>query len=128
MKLNQEDLGTLEEAAGEAEMDFRTDYSGRGMYGKTCVGVTGDTAKLVHFVLLVGEKDLDFALDNLTNMSQDSMGLDTIFYWPQLNASACEYPTCDLGANETVNGKQLCEMHASEYEDYLEAERKWGDL
>lgn len=70
-------------------------YSGRGMYGKECLGVVdsdsfeviGDVVAALHKSGLVNGED-GFAVDDLTSFiksaNQDSMGLDTIVYWPSL--------------------------------------------
>jgi hypothetical protein len=76
--------------------DYRTDYSGRGMYGATCFAIiTDDSAwRLV--------SDLQRALDDSDDGDEyyaaleylveheprvDSLGLDTIYYWPGLHVS-----------------------------------------
>jgi hypothetical protein len=50
-------------------------YSGRGMYGKYCVGCD------------VGEYDeLPYALTSVAGYHTDSMGRGTILYWPHIAA------------------------------------------
>lgn len=62
-------------------------YSGRGMYGRSCVGVTverGTSAFTVgiHVAEQLGENAYEAArLDT----AQDSLGLDTILYFPMLD-------------------------------------------
>lgn len=97
----------------EGETTLVLDYSGRGMYGNTCVGVSGAKSscmKLIGYVIknigmeisataLVSglhrddksaddlasvEELFDQSVDTLLNFSQDSMGLDVILYWPDL--------------------------------------------
>lgn len=66
------------------------DYSGRGMYGKKCVGVTcGSAMKLAAAVMeecagLVGDEDFDMSeiADDFRRASTDSMGRDMIVYFP----------------------------------------------
>jgi hypothetical protein len=52
------------------------DYSGRGMFGKTCLGVAGSM------------QDLDTLLSEIKGSAQglrkDNMGLDYIYYWPEI--------------------------------------------
>lgn len=81
MKLTDEQLVLLEDAAWDADMDFRKDYSGRGMYGKTCVGITGGLPGLVKFVQLITEQGENLAED-IQGIASDSMGLNTIYYFP----------------------------------------------
>jgi hypothetical protein len=79
-------------------------YSGRGMYGKQCVGIVGGSAQFVAFMYLVVPKidprfnvqnleqgdvtefELEFS-DEWLNMKTDSMGRDTIYYWPNVHAA-----------------------------------------
>lgn len=83
------------------ESDIRTDYSGRGMYGRTCIGVVGSDPILFAFQLAVliargeagledGEDDqltpfdIRSALEEIGAPSTDSMGYQTIHYWPNI--------------------------------------------
>lgn len=74
------------------EVDFRNSYSGRGMYGKQCVGITGSETACMSLisaviVALVDEVEADefpAAVDTLMSFSRDNMGLDIIVYWPQI--------------------------------------------
>ncbi|QIG59001.1 hypothetical protein SEA_ANCLAR_74 [Gordonia phage AnClar] len=72
--------------------DIRPDYSGRFMYGKSCVGYVG--AECSQFALLLAAATCGYELDakvsieallwaigDLGEPSTDSMGRDTIFYW-----------------------------------------------
>lgn len=67
-------------------------YSGRGMYGKVCVGVTvGRQASWFKVVfalhqVLSEEHEPQDVEELLESARQDSMGLDTIHYWPQVAA------------------------------------------
>lgn len=107
----------LREACEEVDADytvsFHNDYSGRGMYGSKCVGISGSwqACRLViglaikgmasHLVAVAREsKDPDFsatdedlgdtehdfeqAIDKLMDQCHDDMGLGTIIYWPRL--------------------------------------------
>jgi hypothetical protein len=102
----------LLDAARDLGLDFRNDYSGRGMYGRECVGVVGDVRSFAQILLRVAEERIDHELalpdmerepsawsgedssrvrrewdrvfDALTRATWDSMGRDLIFYWPDL--------------------------------------------
>jgi hypothetical protein len=80
--------------------DIRTDYSGRGMYGRTCLGYTGSDVVLFAFRLAVeaakadmedgDEPDLFTVEDYLMTLGEptsDSMGRGAIFYWPGVTVS-----------------------------------------
>lgn len=88
----------LEQLAINADLDLedelRLDYSGRGMYGSTCIGIVGSVTTLTHFIrtlseqVLVGEENgLVPFLEEVHNVRQDSMGRDQIFYWPYITVS-----------------------------------------
>lgn len=85
-------------AANDLDVDVRANYSGRGMYGRKCVGITGGSSDLNSVLAEVaynlapltsegydGNQRLREDLETLFNYSQDSMGLDRIFYWPALS-------------------------------------------
>jgi hypothetical protein len=115
---------TIGEATVEALRDLaanlfddasvRYDYSGRGMYGGTCLGlVCGGVNELVQFVLAVqrtarflerdGEQDensedqrvardlygfLNALEDGGTTTLQDDMGTQVVYYWPRVEVTA----------------------------------------
>jgi len=83
------------------------DYSGRGMYGSTCLGVTTCSPAGVPGAVVARAArrlaDLDEAgltlvslADLLARASQDSMGMSTIIYWPGLKTEA----TCTWDEDE----------------------------
>ena len=69
-------------------------YSGRGMYGKNCVGVTTDDNKnegaiFASVLIAIGElpgneksEALDICAEAFARMAIDSMGMGTILYFP----------------------------------------------
>lgn len=81
--LTRDDLEFAAAAAGLEDEALRTDYSGRGMYGQQCVGVIGDPADGTMFALKLSEEveDVDFET-MIRDTHLDSMGLQTITYWP----------------------------------------------
>ena len=85
MILDHRQFSVLQEGADNIGADLRRNYSGRGMFGKECIGIVGPLASLVHVVMHVTLEDPALALE-LLNISHDSMGLDMIFYWPGLQA------------------------------------------
>jgi hypothetical protein len=87
-------IGLIEEAGYEARS-----YSGRGMYGRQCVGAELERSMSAFtFALELTRAALDSAtsedpagevyelIDQLTQLrtSSDSMGLDTILYFPDV--------------------------------------------
>ncbi|MBF6332459.1 hypothetical protein [Nocardia transvalensis] len=68
-------------------------YSGRGMFGATCVGVVVERSGHAGlFVMALAEALADAndtsafeeAAELFANQREDAMGLDTIVYWPNL--------------------------------------------
>lgn len=86
------------ENMGDEGVSFYNGYSGRGMYGRKCVGITGDmqgcmrvvgeTLKYVHEVAEEDGMSFDRVVDALMAFMQDSMGRDIIIYWPDIEALA----------------------------------------
>ena len=82
------------------EDDIREDYSGRGMYGRTCLAYTGEDMILFTFRLAAelakeGEDDADlFTVEELLIMigdpTVDQMGRGLIYYWPNVQVTASE--------------------------------------
>ena len=69
------------------ECRFRKNYSGRGMFGKRCVGLDCDKnsldilAKLCDFL---HSNNIESVEDALGNICQDSMGKGIIIYFPHI--------------------------------------------
>lgn len=65
-------------SSGNVEFTMRS-YSGRGMYGKSCVGiVVSDLSE----VFKLGQELSEY---HFPTLKSDSMGLDMIVYWPYLH-------------------------------------------
>ena len=123
-------LDLIEDADYEG---IRYDYSGRGMYGSTCLGVTTSSPAGVSGAIVAQASrrlaDLDEAgltlaslADLLAGASQDSMGLDAIIYWPRLKTEVtCTWDDeedpdaphtcsrCGMIENEDEHGQSVCE-------------------
>ena len=73
-------------ACGWLDLSFRPSYSGRGMYGATCIGVTHrystDIAELCQELRDSGDEALASMLAR--GGRGDSMGLREITYWPSI--------------------------------------------
>ena len=82
----------LEEIAREVAGRVRTDYSGRGMFGDTCIGITTTPHRLLELGAVISRLVNDEALrEELTrNSNTDSMGYDTIVYWARVTCSDVE--------------------------------------
>lgn len=65
----------LEELAANEGWNLRQNYSGRGMYGETCVGIVTDAPM----------DCIEGAVSRgIRGARTDSMGLSTIVYWPKV--------------------------------------------
>ena len=103
-----QNLQTLikEAAEQDGEVSFRNSYSGRGMFGKNCVALTGTRSQIFQVIaavikemnnlvvdagmdgseneLLSASEEFDENIDTLLNYEQDSMGFDIVVYWRRL--------------------------------------------
>lgn len=80
------------------EVHFHNDYSGRGMYGRQCVGISGTEQECQRAIAACiseahysGDEDLpEFAdlVAELLNSSRDSLGLGIIVYWPNIEPAS----------------------------------------
>jgi hypothetical protein len=89
-RIAREHLAVIEQIDG---ITLYPAYSGRGMYGRTCFGIVTDepipamirlTRTLMETCDIEPEETLDL-LDALAEGAcQDSMGLQSIIYWPHI--------------------------------------------
>jgi hypothetical protein len=81
--MNKIESSVLEDLAFEVEGTART-YSGRGMYGSQCAGITLDSeSDLLQLGAAIAQTIEDEELQRLliSQASFDSMGLGIIVYW-----------------------------------------------
>ena len=83
----------LEDVVYRSDMDLdqiRSDYSGRGMYGRECLGLTCTLPDLlmfaINFELIHGDdEDADLLPSEwIPQVQEDSMGRGAIYYWPSV--------------------------------------------
>lgn len=73
----------IESITDNAGWDVRTDYSGRGMYGKECIGViVPNTNTVMRLGMAIGAECGEDYIHIKTR--SDSLGLRTIVYWPDV--------------------------------------------
>lgn len=88
------DCGELKKLLISAGYEPRS-YSGRGMFGKHCIGVESGasqaavkvTLQVVHAAVIdhrYDKQDLEDLLEKLDDVRTDNMGLDMIVYWPNI--------------------------------------------
>jgi hypothetical protein len=83
------DYNALVEAAYAAGLDeeaIHTDYSGRGMFGDSCLGIAHETiGELLDLVLALDHAGEE--LDWLSGARQDSLGRAMITYFPRVTVT-----------------------------------------
>ena len=95
--LTDDELQALEDVYQEVVTSgsFRTDYSGRGMYGDSCIGFTVYSFSEAAQVLVTladtedsstGERWYDLADSLARALKTDDMGRGTIVYFPGVTA------------------------------------------
>lgn len=92
MQIEQDVANELASILRECGYEPRS-YSGRGMYGQTCMGITIDARASqikLGFDLAEGLRaaGMEDSMDILEDVKQDSMGLDSILYWERVPAPA----------------------------------------
>ena len=85
MQLTTDQAELIQQFADSEDVQVYERYSGRGMYGKQCFGLVGrsltSTAmKLACFLMEDGNDELALSLSN--RIGEDSMGTDSIIYFP----------------------------------------------
>ena len=94
-KLTNSDLNILQDFCDNHDYELREDYSGRYMYGRSCIGFVADCSgfevamNLASFLTEMEEDDLLAAFQN-TGVRSDQMGLSYIFYFPNMCAVEAE--------------------------------------
>ena len=91
MILNKQDIELLEEFANEYDCELRTHYSGRGMYGQSCIGFVTDLSLFslgLELALFLDGKNKTELIDTFSRarVNEDSMGLSSITYFPSIQA------------------------------------------
>jgi hypothetical protein len=77
------DHSVFKEIADRTCLELR-EYSGRGMYGKQCVGIDCDNVNETLAYLVESCESTSDAAHIIRTMKQDSMGLGAIIYWPRI--------------------------------------------
>lgn len=130
------------------EVNVRS-YSGRGMYGKTCLAITGsmsDCQRVIAEVLKEaaqesfdaainagddGDREANAAyelndqlsalIENIVNFSWDSMGLDVVVYWPRIEWVEPELPALPTDAElDAMPMMKLTVLVRDDWADWLD--------
>lgn len=79
ISIDDPNMSDIQNIAEEFGMNVRS-YSGRGMMGKTCLGIVIDDAtELFHLFYMLGARDREMPTGPVRS---DTMGYSTIYYWP----------------------------------------------
>ena len=96
MELKEYAAESIRDQADLTDLDVRIyeGYSGRFMYGKTCLGIVGSLNDCNAFIAeCIAEAMITAGEDGrnkrelkrlLSHTSSDNMGLDMILYWPDI--------------------------------------------
>ena len=91
--LQADDLETIEQVARAHDLEVQTNYSGRGMYGRECFGLSGTRQQLWQAAMELAAITVEDLLDSLAVApSTDSLGHDEIWYWPNILPSWLDSP------------------------------------
>lgn len=83
MKLTEDQLIEIaDEASYYGDVEPYLKYSGRGMYGDTCVGFSGDVNEMLLGLAASQVLGVDDARTLATKARSDSMGMGVIIYFP----------------------------------------------
>lgn len=85
-------IHALWDADIDVDTDIHFEYSGRGMYGRTCFGFVGNEEQYAEFLYSLIESNheegdcvsnaIQVAREFSSRVSRDSMGYSTIYYFP----------------------------------------------
>ena len=83
--------------ATQEGVTYHKNYSGRGMYGRLCIGISGSLSECMAVIKACivelhneaqdfanddSDYDFEWALELVFNYSTDNLGYDRIVYWP----------------------------------------------
>jgi len=78
----------MNEVINSTELRFDVEllsYSGRGMFGKECLGITGDFRDLLAVMIKAFDMNEEFfSVKNFLRVIRDNMGLNEVWYWPHI--------------------------------------------
>jgi len=73
----------LAEMLDDCGIEYRDDYSGRGMFGECCPAVEGSFNDFMQVMVALTEEFPESASTIASAANFDSMGLDMVMYWPR---------------------------------------------
>ena len=93
MFISRELESAIRIASEDCGFSIREDYSGRGMFGKTCLGIVANNIGKAVAAILRNIDDPDVIEEFagvLENLHTDSMGKSSIFYFPNFEFGETE--------------------------------------
>jgi hypothetical protein len=101
---NKSFLELLRELHDDGNLEFEVrSYSGRGMYGDSCIAVVGDLSAWTLALALADINGGNIDLFDLPAPREDSMGLGYVYYWPNLR-----WPEGEKGFGGDDEGDDEC--------------------
>jgi hypothetical protein len=83
--LTTQQADIINEAAFQADVELRS-YSGRAMYGSSCLGVSGSERDSARFLIVLAQQDYDLASDLVDSLRTDSLGMGIITYFTNIGS------------------------------------------
>jgi hypothetical protein len=84
--LTAQQADTITEAAYDADVEVRS-YSGRAMFGVSCLGVSGTERNAAKFLVALAQEDGELAELLVKSLRTDSLGLGIITYFESISAA-----------------------------------------
>lgn len=92
MELTAAQLASLTASADDIGATVDTAYSGRSMFGRSCVAIRCDgttvATQVFAFASSLGARDDELAADLVEKqIATDDLGLGVVFYWPYVTVA-----------------------------------------
>lgn len=87
MTLDKETIECALDLAGLTEDNVIYAYSGKGMYGRRCLAITGKIGDAMAFVGGLLQEEPSWDVEQLKEVYMDSLGMDVVVYWPGIQVA-----------------------------------------
>lgn len=84
--LTTQQADTITEAAYDADVEVRS-YSGRAMFGATCLGISGTERNAAKFLVALAQEDGELAELLVKSLRTDTLGMGIITYFENVSSA-----------------------------------------